>query len=72
MGTSEGAFPGFRAPSYTMVPNELFDDLMADLSGAALKVLLYIVRRRKSAWPGRRPCERTPAMRWSTCNGHDT
>ncbi len=45
VGASEGAFPGFRAPSYTMVPDELFDDLMADLSGAALKVLLYIVRR---------------------------
>jgi len=44
-GTPEGAFPGFHAPSYTMVPDELFDDLMADLSGAALKVLLYIVRR---------------------------
>src|SRR2546423_1134034 len=28
-----------------MVPDELFDDLMAGLSGAELKVLLYIVRR---------------------------
>jgi len=45
VGTSSRAFPGFRAPSYTMVPDELFDDLMADLSGSALKVLLYIVRR---------------------------
>lgn len=39
------AFPGFRVPSYTMVPDELFDQLMPDLSGSALKVLLYIVRR---------------------------
>jgi len=45
VGALSSAFPGFRAPSYTMVPDELFDDLMADLSGAALKVLLYIVRR---------------------------
>jgi len=45
VGALSSSFPGFRAPSYTMVPDELFDDLMADLSGAALKVLLYIVRR---------------------------
>jgi len=45
VGAPEGAFPGFRAPSYTMVPDELFDQLLPDLSGAALKVLLYIVRR---------------------------
>jgi len=25
VGTSSRAFPGFRAPSYTMVPDELFD-----------------------------------------------
>ena len=45
VSTPSSAFPGFRVPSYTMVPDELFDDLMADLSGSALKVLLYIVRR---------------------------
>ncbi len=38
-------FPGFRSPNYTMVPDDLFDDLMAGLSGAELKVLLYIIRR---------------------------
>lgn len=38
-------FAGFRSPNYTQVPDELFDELMADLSGAELKVLLYIVRR---------------------------
>jgi phage replication O-like protein O len=38
-------FQGFFAPNYTQVPDELFDDLMTDLSGAELKVLLYIIRR---------------------------
>jgi hypothetical protein len=38
-------FHGFFAPNYTQVPDELFDDLMTDLSGAELKVLLYIIRR---------------------------
>jgi len=38
-------FLGFQSPNYTMVPDELFDDLMVDLSGAELKVLLYIIRR---------------------------
>jgi hypothetical protein len=28
-----------------MVPDEVFDDLMADLTGAELKVLLYVIRR---------------------------
>jgi len=39
------AFRGFRRPSYTMVPDELFDELLPDLSGAELKVLLFVVRR---------------------------
>ena len=39
------AFRGFQSPNYTMVPDELFDELMVDLSGAELKVLLYIIRR---------------------------
>jgi phage replication O-like protein O len=30
---------------YTVVPDDLFDDLLPELSGAELKVLLYIVRR---------------------------
>jgi phage replication O-like protein O len=38
-------FRGFRGPNYTQVPDELFDDLLADLSGAELKVLLYVMRR---------------------------
>jgi hypothetical protein len=36
---------GFRSPNYTQVPDELFDEYLADLSGAQLKVLLYIIRR---------------------------
>src|SRR5512135_3715278 len=38
-------FKGFFSPRYTQVPDELFDELMAHLSGAELKVLLYIIRR---------------------------
>lgn len=38
-------FPGFRSPNYTPVPDELFDELLVELSGAELKVLLYIIRR---------------------------
>ena len=38
-------FRGFSRPNYTMVPDELFDELLPDLSGAELKVLLYIIRR---------------------------
>jgi len=38
-------FRGFVSPRYTQVPDELFDDLMAHLSGAELKVLMYIIRR---------------------------
>jgi hypothetical protein len=38
-------FPGFRSPTYTMVPDEVFDELLPELSGAELKVLLYIIRR---------------------------
>src|SRR5688500_12031672 len=38
-------FRGFSGPNYTPVPDELFDELMVDLSGAELKVLLYIIRR---------------------------
>ncbi len=39
------AFRGFRSPNYTQVPDELFDELLPELSGAELKVLLYIIRR---------------------------
>ena len=38
-------FRGFRSPNYTMVPDELFDELLPELTGAELKVLLYIIRR---------------------------
>jgi hypothetical protein len=39
------AFQGFDAPRYTQVPDQLFDELLPNLSGAELKVLLYIIRR---------------------------
>jgi len=42
---TSSSFRGFRSPNYTQVPDELFDDLLAKLSGAELKVLLYIIRR---------------------------
>src|SRR4029078_3357277 len=42
---SKPPFQGFRFPNTTPVPDELFDELLADLSGAELKVLLYICRR---------------------------
>ena len=38
-------FQGFRSPRYTQVPDEVFDEFMPHLSGAELKVLLYIIRR---------------------------
>jgi hypothetical protein len=38
-------FQGFRSPTTTPIPDEVFDELMADLTGAELKVLLYICRR---------------------------
>ncbi|MFH1263616.1 MAG: replication protein, partial [Pseudomonadota bacterium] len=38
-------FTGFSVPTYTPVPDELFDQLMVDLSLAELRVLLYICRR---------------------------
>jgi DNA-binding MarR family transcriptional regulator len=38
-------FRGFQGPNYTMVPDELFDELMVELSGGELKVLMYIIRR---------------------------
>ncbi len=37
-------FRGFQSPNYTQVPNELLDDLMADMPASALKVLLAIIR----------------------------
>src|SRR3954471_257059 len=37
-------FRGFKRPRYTQVPDELIDDIMVDLTGAELKVLLYVIR----------------------------
>jgi phage replication O-like protein O len=37
-------FLGFDRPRYTQIPDQLFDELLADLSGAELKCLLYIMR----------------------------
>ena len=38
-------FEGFRFPTYTQVPDEVFDVLMPDLTETELKCLLYIIRR---------------------------
>jgi hypothetical protein len=38
-------FRGFDLPTTTPVPDQVFDVLMEDLTGAELKVLLYICRR---------------------------
>jgi hypothetical protein len=42
---NQGKFQGFQFPTTTPVPDEVFDVLMPQLSGAELKVLLYICRR---------------------------
>ena len=36
---------GFKSPRYTQTPNDLFDEIMPDLSEAQLKTILYIIRR---------------------------
>ena len=41
----ETAFKGYTSPKYTQIPDLLFDEQLPDLSGAELKVLLYIMRR---------------------------
>lgn len=38
-------FQGFYNPRTTPVPDNFFDEVMPDLSGAELKVLLYVFRR---------------------------
>ena len=43
--TEEYRFTGFAFPTTTPVPDQLFDELLSILSGAELKVLLYIIRR---------------------------
>lgn len=44
-GRDDYQFKGYASPNYTPVPDELFDEQLPDLSGAELKVLLYIIRR---------------------------
>lgn len=38
-------FKGFPEPQFTYTPNLIFDQLLSELSGSQLKVLLYIVRK---------------------------
>jgi hypothetical protein len=38
-------FAGFSAPFYTQIPDAVFDELLSLLTGAELKVLLYVARR---------------------------
>ena len=42
---AEYHFPGFSLPTTTPVPDELFDELLSQLTGGELKALLYIIRR---------------------------
>ncbi len=43
--TSTQPFEGYAGPNFTPIPDQLFDEQLVDLSGAELKVLLYIMRR---------------------------
>jgi phage replication O-like protein O len=43
--TQKLTYNGYSKPGYTLVPDELFDEQLADLSSSELKVLLYIIRR---------------------------
>src|SRR5215212_7158845 len=45
MSNTEEPFRGYISPKYTQIPDVLFDEQLPDLSGAELKVLLYIMRR---------------------------
>lgn len=38
-------FKGIESPNYTQVPNVFLDELMSELTGSELKVLMYITRR---------------------------
>src|SRR5215213_4539142 len=42
---TRAVFRGYAGPNYTPVPDELFDEQLPELSGAELKVLLYVIRR---------------------------
>ena len=41
----ETVFPGFQVPNTTPIPEQLVDELLPILSGAEVKVVLYICRR---------------------------
>ena len=43
--TGNFKFEGFQFPTTTPVPDELFDEVMFHLTGAEIKVVLYICRR---------------------------
>lgn len=45
MSEKKPAFAGFQPSNTTPVPDVFFDELMADLSNAELRVMLYIFRR---------------------------
>lgn len=45
MSENTKQFQGFYVPNSTQVPDTLFDELLPELSGAELKVVLYIIRR---------------------------
>lgn len=45
MNENTKQFQGFYVPNSTQVPDTLFDELLPELSGAELKVVLYIIRR---------------------------
>lgn len=45
LSQGEWRFTGFVYPTTTPVPDQLFDELLHRLSGAELKVLMYIIRR---------------------------
>lgn len=38
-------FGGIESPNFTQVPNVFLDELMSELKGSELKVLMYITRR---------------------------
>ena len=41
----DSKFRGFNKPTYTPVPDQLFDELLPTLREAEIKALLYIIRR---------------------------
>jgi hypothetical protein len=41
--TATVPFQGFRSPNTTPIPDEVFDELLAELSGAEVKVLSLLI-----------------------------